>query len=870
MYHVPIGMGLHRPVLASLVVANLLTAAPAAAEIWSFDRLGRLFDGSAFRQGTAAPVQAEPPSRAPGRLPAPEPPTPPDPGGPGVVPPPPDPSQAKEPPPPGDGQAVRAEPVPPAAPAASTPTVITPIPNSDWLQLGTVADSISETNPSAREKIDFWDKLRNQGFWHDIANTLCKEAQIPIKYSLKLGEFAEIRPEIKRFLKTGHDGRMILVDAVRLNVGLGYSKPLGEIVEDAGVGMWVGTDLEGLSMVTRQLEGKKACKEIDELIDLREFKTVLPFKAGRFAAMQDGEIWNLPLRMRAGFSIGAGGSPVTNMPVSVSFGYSREGGSAVSLRRLDRNHLRMRLRIDYMKVWGPSGGLVYSILGSEWEALRTGGKDAMEKVMGDLVGSLVGRGIDRILNRAVQRYLTAQINWIAQWSREDHAMIEFILDPNDPKQMKALEELLAGGDITILDTLGKMGKLAGESFLHTEQLHRKLKELKKRYGETLNAMEDATRSFAGTQRINGFLGSFRVKIPLLADLSWASGRRDEQMHLFDDTGGQIWAYRTHKESTNGFFDIPFLGRLINNNERKSVTAYTYADADGKATAPALVFVHQAGYTNIAEGGARDLAVTSSRIMSLAGTRGRGENTRAALPLDTVFPLQPPPPEPRNRHRRHDDPFGDRPPSPTFRRGMGAFTLVFGERAIDEIVMSPAEDVVRAYVQMTDPSDRRRLGKVLEQGEILPDGTVKYDYRKIFGWDHYDMRGRADEQRQSLSSTLNWAKKLAAKLRDIAAIRHHGSADAEEARAQSEALRDLLRHSGKYGLAYEEMMGVLVQLTDPGNISAEFIVAAEPYDKKNGKKVEGRYLYRRGLDEDPSVRRLAETTARFGRPSEYTD
>jgi hypothetical protein len=172
--------------------------------------------------------------------------------------------------------------------------------------------------------------------------------------------------------------------------------------------------------------------------------------------------------------------------------------------------------------------------------------------------------------------------------------------------------------------------------------------------------------------------------------------------------------------------------------------------------------------------------------------------------------------------------------------------------------------------MVEPSDRRRLQKAIEQGEILPDGTVQYDYRKVFGWEYdHDMRGQSDD-RQSLSSYFNSAKKLAAKLRDIAAIRHHDSTDPEEARAQAEALRDLLRNSGKYDLAYEEMMGVFVQLTDPGKISAEFIVAAEPSDKKHGKKVEGRYLYRRGLDEDPSVRRLAETTARFGRPSEYTD
>ena len=816
-------------VWTALAACLVLLARPAAAAPYSEERLGAIFDGRAPRPALPSPGLSGP-AREVGRGAPPEVP---------VV----DQGALLVPEDPVGRAAALAE--APASQSVKSEPPIDEIPGSDWRAVGKVEDSVSEKDPTAAEKLGFWDKLRNGGFWHDLGDELCKEAEIPLDQPFSFG-VVRARPEYDRFLRTGIEGRMVLVDRARLSVGLGYSTSLVDLGGNSPVSVGVSADVSGTSLVVRRLDSARACRELKSLIDLRTLKTVLPLKAARFAAMAVGELWAIPIRFRATFGAGVGTS-LTPVPVSVSFGYSREGGTSVTLKRLDEDTLRVRIRVDHAQFYGPSVGVSFRLFGDDFDRYRGEGRDWAGETLGDFVGKeVVWKLVSGQMRRYANRYLSGGAGLSTSGLKEDHTVVEFLLDPHDQAQMQALEALLAGGKLPVLDTLASLSKATGSAFLGLRDARARLKELEKSYSAALEALGGEARSFAGTQSVTGALNSLHIKLPVLWDYSLSSGRRDEQVELLDDSGGRYHIYRSHQESGSAVLDIPFVSSLVRLNKRSSAMALSYEDAQGKSLPPTVVFVQQEGYTMAAEGSARRLALQADRLMRLAGTRGRGEEAaRARLPLEKVFPARQPP----GAEGEAVAPF-------YYRRGLGAFTVALGEKAIADILSAPAEDVVRAFARAREGGiDGGALKAAVDKGSVRADGQVDYE--------------TPEESRQAVRVNLYYAQKLVAALGEARRKSAGPPGDAAGARRQAEALRDLLHGSVGWGLSYEGLMEVLVQLTDPAHLSAEFIVSASPYDKKAGA-VSGRFLYNRGFAEDAGLRRAAEVTARFNRPSEFSD
>ena len=156
-------------------------------------------------------------------------------------------------------------------------------PDSEWdtfvpSENPTPGSPIGPTTPeggfSAPERVRFGEKLRE-----NVLDQLCRHLKGKYDYNLP-GDFSGTGAGIKRWLAPLPDGRLTIVDEERLSVGYGhaFTKVVSEAV-GASIGLWVGGRIEGGSMVIRPLEGKSTCKELDTLIDLRDIKTVLPFKA---------------------------------------------------------------------------------------------------------------------------------------------------------------------------------------------------------------------------------------------------------------------------------------------------------------------------------------------------------------------------------------------------------------------------------------------------------------------------------------------------------------------------------------------------------------------------------------------------------------
>ncbi|MBI5881700.1 MAG: hypothetical protein HZB91_01115 [Elusimicrobia bacterium] len=807
----------------------------ASAEAWTPERLSAFFDGAKAGPGAGVPVPA--PSGQRLNLA--------DPDG-------------------GD----KGSPSPANIQIQGKVTPIDEIPGSDWRTVGHIEDAVSDGNLSSREKQDFWDKLRNGAFWNDIGDQICRQAKIPLKYDLNLGDIAHVKPSFERYLRTGVDGRMVLVDRAELGLSIGKGIPI--LTSGAlGVSVSGSAEIKGMSWVMRPLKGAKACGELDELIDFREVKTVYPLRADRFAAMQVGELWAMPLTLRASFGAGVGYPVAGVTPVTVSWGYSREGGVNVTVRRLDKDALRVRIRIDHARVTGPAIGLDYAITGAHfYDEYKTLGENAARDSMGDLVGKNVFRLVERPIRRELEKYLAMRLQWLTQYIKEDHAVIEFVLDPNDAKQMKGLEDLLSGGRFEVIDTLYQRLKIAGQAWLNIDTLKDQMPKLQETYDAALKELGAGARSFLGTDRAESVVKGFRLKFPFLFDYKRNSGVRDDKITILDDSGGEYGIYKGHKESERGFIGIPFLGQVYNYNQRRSVMTYVRTAKDGKADAAGLVFVQQAGYTSHSEDSARSLAVDAHDLMKLVGTRGQGTNPKTALPLDKVFPMTP---------RKEEVWDSNGPPpgkdtGPNYDRGMGAFTLVLGPSAVEDILNAKPEDVIRSYVVACDSWEKEAIRWALDNGKFKADGSVEYNWRKS---PYYQRYRSSDETQNDPEGAVRWAladaKKLVKRLQEIRAMRPDGSTDPKAAEMQAQAVRDIVAGKGKgsLDLEYDEMLKVFVQLTDAKNVTAEFLVSAKP-SAKGKPVVEGRYLLNRGMADDEALKALAETSNKFNRPSEYSD
>src|SRR3989338_11669266 len=280
-----------------------------------------------------------------------------------------------------------------------------PIPDSSWAISPDLREAVSDKNPSAVEKIEFWNRVKSNSFYSGILNTVCKQVKLSVSQSVssKALKAAGVSLTLgaSRELRDPSPEELAIRDEVRL--GIGASPPLPEIVDGVQGAIGFGAELRGLSRVTRPLSGSKRCLELAELIKLHKFKTVLPLKAERISAMQVGEIWQLPVRLRAWIAPTAtyGIGPVA---ASVSLGYARDDGVSVGLKRLSQNELGFRMRIDHADVFSAGGQLVGRLWGNEMDQYRLTTQNEVNGGVGKTAGKFSYKFGDRLLVAPLVRY----------------------------------------------------------------------------------------------------------------------------------------------------------------------------------------------------------------------------------------------------------------------------------------------------------------------------------------------------------------------------------------------------------------------------------------------------------------------------------
>jgi len=719
-----------------------------------------------------------------------------------------------------------------AAPAHAQQMRLMSEPDSEWESAtadpGSTPNSpVGPTTPeggfSAPERVTFGEKMRER-----VLDQLCRNLKLKYDYNLP-GDFAGTGMGFKRWLAPLPDGRLTIVDEERLSVGYGhgFAKVLNEA---AGVtaGLWVGGRIEGSSMVIRPLKGKSTCKELDELIDLRDIKTVLPFKAERIAAMQVGELWRMPFRLTVGHTESIGSVLAEDLNVSLSFNGTEGGAATLTVYRLSESQLRFRFRVDRVEIRTKGASLAQVVPAAEFASLGS---------------NILLNLVDREIAKQLRRYTVASLGFSSAKSQGKRVMLEYIVDPRDPAQAKAVAEALHGDFMGLV----KMGWKMGTQQSTDESVEAAYLRLQAEHDKQLGPAEFAAIN-AYTQKAK----SITLNLPFLTSQNWASLKGEDTMTRYTDEEGKIHFERADKSRHSEYFNIPWVGPLVKDSVQRDVQVVTAAKKGDEYGAPIVVYLQQHGFLRATESSVRERAMELSEIMALAGTRGEGANPRLALPLDKVLP-EPPAPEPSTND--FDRRSGSQ--ETANRKGAIAFTLVFNQEGVKQLTASTAQDIVKAYAAVAESQPVMKW--LLENGKISEEGKVSYDWKKA---------RRAfpdtDHNRSSEYSELReLAREASGLVADVFAARN-----APDNKTRAELLAKAFSGAGESGLAYDQALRVFVQLVDPMNLTADFVASVDRPKKEQDLKLH--YVLKKGRPENELLLLAGEAKSRFAEPSVLVD
>jgi hypothetical protein len=682
-----------------------------------------------------------------------------------------------------------------------------------------VGQTTTEGGFSAPERVVFGEKMRQ-----NVLDQLCRNLKLEYNYSLP-GDFNGTGGGFKRWLAPMPDGRLTIVDEERLSVGYGhgFTKALGDT---AGIGLWLGGRVDGTSMVIRPLAGKSTCKELDTLFDLRDIKTVLPFKGERIAAMQVGELWRLPFNLTVGHTESLTGVPVNDLAVSLTFNGAETGAATLTLYRLSESELRFRFRIDRVEIRTRGGQLADTIPAIQFASLGA---------------NILAKFVDHELASQMKRYTLVSLGFANSRSHGKRVLLEYVVDPRDPAAAEAVATALHGD----FQALVKMARHLGTQQATEESTEAAyLAEMKKHDAEFGPASYAAIDTYTEKAR------NITLNLPFLTNQHWANLASDNTLHRYSGEGGEYYFQRADKSRVSEYINIPFVGPLIKDSVQRDVQVVTQAKAGEAYGDPIVVYLQQHGFLRATESSVREKAEELAKIMALAGTRGGGPNERMALPLAGRF-IEPPVPVYSGRDGQQTN------QEPANRKGMIAFTLVFSEAGVKQLTSATAEDILKSYAAVSESQPAMKW--LLDNGQMGEDGKLGYDWktaRRAFP----DEEGRRSPEMGELETL---AKEASGLVTDLLAARN-----APDNQARAAALAKAFGGGGDSGLAYDRALKVFVQLVDPMNLTGDFVTAVDRPKKEGDLALH--LVLKRNRPENELLKGAGAAKSRFAQPSILVD
>lgn len=712
-------------------------------------------------------------------------------------------------------------------------------PDSEWETFVPPASSTSSapgspigaTTPeggfSAPERVIFSEKMRER-----VLDQLCRHIKLEYNYNLP-GDLNGTGGGMKRWLAPLPDGRLTIVDEERLSVGGGHTFPV-ELADKLTAGLWVGAKLEGSSMVIRPLPGKQTCKEIDTLVDLRDVKTVLPFKGSRVSEMKVGELWRMPFTLTVGHTESLGAALADELGLTLSFNGTEQGQATLTLYRLSEKELRFRFRVDRVEIRTKGARLVKVVPAVEFASLGA---------------NILAQFVDHEIARQMRKYTEASLGFAQARSKGKRVVLEYVVDPTDPAAAQAVADALHGD----FQKLVKMGWRMGTQQATDESTEAAYRDLQAAHDAQLGAAKFAAIN-AYTQRNR----NIPLTIPFLTSHNWMKSEGEDTMTRYTDVQGEIHFDRADKSHQGEWFSLPWVGPLVKNQIQRDVQVVTAAKAGDPYGDPIVIYLQQHGFLRTTESDVKGKADEFKQIMALAGTRGNGPNPRMALPIEAAFPEPPPPGKIRGPRGQETD-----APEPSDRKGNMSFTLVFNQEGVKQMLAASREDVLRSYAATVDSVPAM---KWLMANHTVNErtGEVEYDWRaarKAFP-DRDNDRGAGSRSWEE-GEISRMAREASGLLADLAAARN-----APDNAARSAAIAKAFSGQGASGLEYDRALRVFIQLVDPLNMTGDFTASVDRPKKETD--VNMHLVLKRGRPDNELLRLAGEAKARFAQPSILTD
>lgn len=689
------------------------------------------------------------------------------------------------------------------------------------------------------ELASFWERLRT-----GTIEPACRKLDIKVNQNLKLVEgVAGLEGKPRRAIKKFPDGNLAMVDEIGLKLNVGYGRSLLSLPDMQGLGVSasVSGSFEGKSQVVQPLPKKKLCGELLDYAALWEFKTVIPATKKRIRKMEVGEIWKLPLAMTFGFSVGASANIQQVVTVGISYGMSRQKKPSITLRRLEPNKLRLRLRLD--KITVKSFGVSANTVEVPLDAL---GLEQAGTVTADLLNRyavprfaerwVTSDLFDKLLKSEINKYLTVKLSFGHSRYRGGKLLMEFILDPENEEQMENLAEFLRG-NFGLLNRFREMGISFRDFSQDDDALYglSALEDMSSEVGGELGT-ED---TFAGTDMYNGRSSGLGANLGIVGshNVSWGSS-----YHRYQEAGNggdTIHVYQRTRSYNGSNINIPFLGTMIKHNSQRDVLVLNTESVDGSVTQPVMLYQQYEGVVGQGAGAVERMLENANGMLRYVGAGGQGAPGEQ-LPVSDIV--------------------GD---SRRFKTGVMGFKLLIAERGIQDILSAPADAVMRAYMNMMRETYGSIIDKVMHLFGITPDGAVgiQAEAARAALEAEPEMNGMSPLE---IVNDLMYGATLF--IRDLFRVR-----DEAGWKEQSKRLSDMAGGKGRSGLGYEDFFKVVLQLVRPEDVSAQVTVHLDP-KKKGLENTSHSYNFYSadGRNYDSTLSDVTRMRERFAEPAELGD
>ncbi len=685
---------------------------------------------------------------------------------------------------------------------------------SGWVEADP-SGGFSKYNPATVDRIEFGNQFQNQGMdqWCDRFPLIVPLSQDFVNglgpgSLLVGGTFSGTR----QFLRYP-DGSLALNDQLEIKFQSGYA--MTAVKRAAGIsqralGVYAGVSVDGQSIVTRPLHTADSCSQVKRLLNVLDFKTVLPLNAKRISKMEVGELWEIPMVYQISFEpLDAAQvleTPGSLAPFSAYFaiGLSKTSDPTVTLFRKSSHDLRLKIHFDQFKTVSASGGAVVGPIPA-----TNIGTPGIESLLSGMLPNLISNPALKLLTREIDDYLAAQIAFLASQERGGQILLEYRLDPANQEQMEKLANLLKG-DLGVLSAMKDL--LTDWKGRENKDIEKTLNALRQRHLQNLRVPE----SLSGFDHYRQSLKTLNFSVPFLFNYSGSLARNADHYVIAAPKGLEFYSYKSQKQSNWGFFKPPILGSSLRHNQSQSVQSLVFLSAPRASKNKAeqlIVYNRETGILRLG-----DIQEELSRIDSLISSIGSLQNS----PLVEGIP-----------QKLKDIVSGAE------HKGYAELSVILTHKAIHQIVSSSTESVLRAFELSLSGGNRAVFDYALKYSRLSADGSLHFKRSFVRHLDELNLpdptRKRPEmvlskagvlfHEAQLLISDLKKAKNISSpqiQSKEILKILDGSSHWFESYSGYSRVVEVLLRLAPKDGVAADLFFHVDKNKTDSSNPSKRYL------------------------------------------------